>query len=90
MGRPRGRAGLHDRDVSNLNRTKRAVVAWVASHAGNLLDQFDTCVIALAKDRVAAVQAIVGNFGNEELRAVRVGTGVGIGKAAGAIELQVG
>jgi hypothetical protein len=50
------------------------------------LNQHDGGVIALAEDGIAAIEAGVGNFSDEELRAVGVGPGVGVCEAAGAIE----
>src|SRR6267378_3585597 len=77
-----------DFDVRDLDGTERALS--VRSHASDFLDQFDGGVIALAEDGIAAVQAGVGNFGDEELRAVSIGSGIGVGETPGAIEGERG
>src|SRR5271167_3554922 len=78
-----------DRDVINLYWLVGTIVR-VAAHPRDLLQQRHAGVIALAEDGVSAVQARIGNLGDEELRAVGVGTGIGIGQTPWTIELQVG
>ena len=77
-----------DLDVRDLHRTQRALA--IGRHARNLLDQFDGRIIALPEDGVAAVQAGVGNFGDEKLRAIGVGSGIRVGETARTIEFNVG
>ena len=77
-----------DFDVRDLDRTERAFA--VGGHASDLLDQFDGGVIALAEDGVLAIEAGIGNFSDEELRAVGVGSGVGVGETPGTIEGEHG
>src|ERR1035441_7198143 len=62
--------GVTDFDVRDLDRTNRALT--VLGHAGDFLHQFDGGRIALAEDGIAAIEAGVGNLGDEELRAVGV------------------
>src|SRR5580658_4611430 len=73
-----------DFDVIDLDRTKRTFA--IRGHARDFLHQFDGSVIALSKDGVAAIEARVRNFGDEELRAVGVGSGVGVGETPGTVE----
>src|ERR1019366_588175 len=80
--------GVTDFDVRDLDRTNRALT--VLGHAGDFLHQIDGGLVALAEDGIAAIEAGVGNLGDEELRAVGVGSGVGVGETAGAIELDGG
>src|SRR5258707_1859050 len=60
----------------------------VRSTAGVFLYQFYGGASTLAKKGETAVQAGVGNFGDEKLRAVGVGSGIGIGETPGTIESQ--
>ena len=83
----RGSAALGDDDVSDLDRAIWAVVG-IATHARNLLHQRDAGLVALTEESVSAVQAGIGDFGDEKLGAVGAGTGVGIGQASGAVELH--
>ena len=71
-------------DVRDLDRTKRTFT--IRGHARDFLNQLDGVVIALSKDGIAAVEAGVGNFSDEELRAVGVGPCIRVGEAAGAIK----
>src|ERR1700730_491743 len=82
------RSNLGDRDVVDLNRAVRPIVG-IASHVGDLLHQGNCGLIALAEDGVSAIQAGVRNLSNKELRAVRVGTRVGIRQAPGTVKLQI-
>src|SRR6266481_880174 len=85
-GLGRGSA-LGDDDVNDFDRAIGAVVG-IAAHARNLLYQGDAGIVALTEEGVSAIQAGVGNFGDEKLRAVGAGTGVGVGHPSGAVELQ--
>src|SRR5258708_20604314 len=76
---------LYMRDLDGTERTLS-----VRSHARDFLYQFNGGVITLAENGVTAVQAGVGNFGDEKLRAVGVGSGIGIGETPGTIESQGG
>ena len=73
-----------DFNVLDFDRTERAFA--VRGHASDYLDQFHCGVITLAEDGVFAIEAVVGNFSDEELRAVGVGSGIGVGETPGAIE----
>src|SRR5208337_1677412 len=83
----RGR-GCRDFDVRDLDGMDRGFA--VHGHARDFLDQFDRSIIALAEDGVFAIEARIGNFGDEELRSVGVGSGVGVGETPRAIELDRG
>src|ERR1035441_2191181 len=85
-------AALSNFDMFDLHRFEGPVIAWIARHAGNLLNQRDRCGIALTEDGVVSAQVLaMGNvLGNKKLRAVRVWAGIGIGKAAGTVEPQIG
>src|SRR5277367_152532 len=87
----RSRTGVVDFNVRNLYRPDRPVIGLIARHAGNLLHQFDGGIVALAEDGVMAIQhigmsAFESHFHDEELRAVGVRSGVGVGETAGTIE----
>ena len=90
--RPRCRSVLHrlpsifNRNVNNLHRPKRTIVARVCRHARNLLHQFHRGVITLSEDRVTAIQMRRGDFGNKKLRAVRTGSGVRVSQATRLVE----
>ena len=45
-------------------------------------------VVALTEEGVSAIQTRVGDFGDEKLRAIGIGTSVGVGQASGAVEFQ--
>src|SRR5258708_8855179 len=77
-----------DFHVRDLDRTERTLS--VRSHARDFLYQFNGGVITLAENGVTAVQAGEGNFGDEKLRAVGAGSGIGIGETPGTIESQGG
>src|SRR4029077_4090167 len=77
-----------DFDVRDLDGTERAFA--VSCHTSNFLDQFDGGIIALAEDGVLAIEAGIGNFSDEKLRAVGVGSGVGVGETPGPIESDGG
>ena len=81
-----------DFDVRDLDRMERPVIARIARHAGDRLDQLHRGRVALAENRVAAIQVrAVGNvLSNEKLRAVGIRSGVGIGETSGAIEFDGG
>src|SRR4030081_1691301 len=70
--------------VRDFARTERAFA--VRGHASDFLDQFHCGVITLAEDGVFAIEAGVGNFSDEELRAIGVGSGIGVGDTPWAIE----
>src|SRR5205823_10893433 len=72
--------------VIDLYRSKRPIIAGIAARAGNLLHERDGGIIALAENRVPAVQVRHRDFGDKELRAVRAWAGVCHGKASGTIE----
>src|SRR5258708_8460695 len=76
---------FHVRDFYGTERTLS-----VRSHARDFLYQFNGGVITLAENGVTAVQAGVGNFGDEKLRAVGVVCGIGIGETVGTIESEGG
>src|SRR5450755_4455513 len=76
-----------DFNVRDLDGTKRAFA--IRSLARDYLHKSDGSLIALTKNCVAAIQAWIRNFGDEELRAVGIRSGVGIGESPGAIELDV-
>src|ERR1700674_2188291 len=78
-----------DCNVINLYWLIGAVIR-VASHACDLLHQRHAGFIALTEDGVAAVQTCIGNFGDEKLRAIGIGTSIRIGHAPRTIELEVG
>src|ERR1700678_3989226 len=73
-----------DFDVDDLDRAKWTFT--IGSHARDFLDQFDGSVIALSEDGVAAIEARVGNFGDEELRTVGIRSGVRVSHTSGTIE----
>ena len=75
-------------DVLNDNGGIGSVVC-TARLAGNFLDQLNAGSIALAKDGVLAVERRSGDFGDEELRAVGIRAGIGVGKAAWLIEGEI-
>src|SRR5277367_3261793 len=81
-----------DFDVRDLDGMKRTVITRVARHTGDLFNQFNRGIVALAKDGIAAAQMLtMGNvLGDEELRAIGVGTGVGVGQTPRAIEGKSG
>jgi hypothetical protein len=85
-----GCAGAVDFDVSDLYVMQWTVIAGVPRHASDLFYKFDGSVVALTENCVATVEAGIGNFGDEKLRAVGVRAGVGIGEASGAVEFDVG
>ena len=87
--RLRRRPVLHNRDVNNLHRTKRFVIRGIPSHMRDLLHQLHRSLIALPKDRVAAIQMRHGHFGDEKLRAVGSRSGVGVSETARLVEEQV-
>ncbi len=85
--RLRSRTGVVDFDVRNFYWADGPVVGLIARHAGNLLDQFDSGIVALAEDCVMAIEHIrmppfECDFHDEELGAVGVGSGVGVGETA--------
>src|SRR5580692_11074212 len=75
-----------DLDLDDLRRIVGTIVA-VTRQARDLLHQVE--VLTLAEDAVVAVQRGIRSFGDEELRTVGIGTGIGVGEASGLIELQV-
>src|SRR5208282_957878 len=77
-----------DFDVRDLDGVDRTFA--VRGHASDFLHQFDCRVIALAENGVPAIEAGVRHFGDKELRAVGVGSGVSVGESSGAIELDAG
>src|SRR5207248_448596 len=79
---------MRDGDVVDLDWFERPIVR-VAAHARDLLHQGHARVVALSEERVAPIQAGIGNLGDEELRSVGVGAGICVSEASGAIELQV-
>ncbi len=83
----RRRSTFCDRDVINLHRAIRPVIG-IAAHARDLFHQGNGSFVALAEDRVSAIQMRVGNFGDKELRAVRIRTGIGVSQSSGAVKLQ--
>src|SRR5215472_6366783 len=80
-------ARIDDLYVIDLDRIKRAVIARIGGHAGDLLDEFD--VVALPEDVVVTVKVRSRNFGYEELRAVGVRAAIGHGEASGNIEGEI-
>src|SRR5258708_1231474 len=76
---------FHVRDFYGTERTLSA-----RSHPRAFLYQFTGGFTPRAKNGETAVQAGVGNFGDEKLRAVGVGSGIGIGETPGTIESQGG
>src|ERR1700731_4971582 len=79
-----GRSAFFDDNMGNFDRAVGAV-GGIATHARNLLYQGDAGFIALTEDGVSAIQAGVGDFGDEKLRAVSAGTAVGVSQASGAV-----
>src|SRR5271157_1434960 len=75
-----------DFDVRDLDRAERGFAA--RSHVSNFLDQFDGGIIALAENVISAIEAGVGNFGDEELRAIGVRSDIGVSQTPGPIELD--
>ena len=69
---------------------RQGLVVRVARDAGDGLNNQNAGVVALAEECVVLVERVIGLLGNEELAAVGVGSGVGHGKAAGPVEIQVG
>ena len=63
---------------------------WIAAHARDLFHQSNSGFVTLAENGISAVQMRVGNFGDKELRAVGVRTGIGVGQASGPVKQQVG
>src|ERR1039457_6551346 len=62
--------------MRNLHRVDGSFAGrW---HPRNFLHQFDSRIIALAKDRIAAIQARIRYFSDKELGAVGVRSGIGI------------
>ena len=55
------------------------MIIAVPRHARDLLYQIYARVVALTEKRIAAIQAGVGNFGDEKLRAIRARAGVRVG-----------
>src|SRR5271154_7073787 len=78
------RAGTMNFDVRDLDGTEWTFT--VRGHACDLFNQLDGGIITLAEDGVSAIQAGVGNFGDKELRAVGVRSGVGVGETPRAVE----
>jgi hypothetical protein len=78
-----------DGDAVDEDRGERLVIL-VALDAGDGRDQQDRVGVALAEDGVLATEFGNGVLGNEELRAVGVGPGVGVGEAAGDREVSAG
>src|SRR4051812_9515858 len=79
-------ASAGDADARDLDRIDRLVPARVGRLAGDLLYQLNRRSVALSEDGVVIVEVWRGDFGDEELRAVRCRTGVGHGEASRAIE----
>src|SRR5262249_47938123 len=69
-------------------RAKRLVIARIAGHASNLLHKFDTLLVALTKDGMAAIQMWRRNLGNEELRTISIRARVCHREASGTIKCQ--
>ncbi len=78
-----------DGDFLQNHRLKGAVVA-VAFYSGDGADDEEAGGVALAEDGVVAIERLSLCHGDEELAAVGVGSGVGHGQAAGAVEGQAG
>src|SRR6266702_5511302 len=88
--RRRRRRRAHDLNMFDCHVRNRAIlrrVSMAAWNTRNLLNDFR--IFALTEDRVAAIQTGVGSFRNKELRAVGVGTGVGVCEAPGLIEAEI-
>src|SRR5205814_2866476 len=76
------------RDLIDLHRILRTVVC-IAWHARDFLHQFNARIVALTENRVAAIEAWIGNLGDEKLRAIRTRSSVRIGKPPRTIESKV-
>src|SRR5207247_5930811 len=85
-----GRGATLNLYVVDLHRSKRAIVAGIAAGAGNLLHERDAGVVALSEDGVAAIEMRHRDFGDKELRAVRVRPRGGQGQASRASEGEGG
>src|SRR5438876_2326449 len=59
-------ACIQNRDLIDLHRIVWPVIP-ITRHASNFLDEVHASLIALAKDRISAIQARIGNFGDEKL-----------------------
>src|SRR5208337_2407710 len=79
-----GCGGALDFDVVDFDRENRPLA--ISGGARNFLNQFDRGIVALAENGVLAIETGVWDLSDEELRAVGVGSGVGIGETSGAIE----
>ena len=78
---------LGDGDVVDLHRPVTAGRWDRAPCARSAFTSATLRIVALSENGVAAIQAGIGNFRDEELRAVGVGTGVGVGQTARTIKL---
>ena len=80
---------LHDGDLIQNDRLKRLVFS-VSLHAGDGGDNGEAGLVALAEDGVFLIQMGGRHFGDEELRAVGAGPGVGHRHPSRYIEVEVG
>src|ERR1039458_1836846 len=79
---------VDDLDGDDLGRVVWPIAARIGRHARDLLHYLE--VLALAEDRVLAVEVRRGNVGNEELRAVGIGPAVGHRQPPGLVEGEGG
>src|SRR5579863_6804681 len=76
--------------VHNLHWAEGTVVAGVGGLVRDYFYEGYASVVALAEERVIPVQVRSGDLGDEELRAVGVGAGIGVGESARFVEQEVG
>src|SRR5579872_7620726 len=79
-----------NRNMNNLDWTKRSIILRISRHPGDLLYQLHCSLVALSEDRIAAVQMWHRHFSNKELRPIRVRSGIRIRQSPRAIEGQIG